>query len=94
MCTSSLVGDYTVTHDCTALSQDLINDNQIISLLNEDQIKIENFNAVVSEVTATLNGNQITVPEESYSIGGVGNATISGLGTIDSTGQSNKIRFQ
>ena len=93
MCTSSLVGSYDVVHDCSALSQDLINSEQSITVVNEDQIKIENFNTVVSEVTATVDGNQITIPEESFSFSGVGNASISGTGTIDDTGSPIEITY-
>jgi len=87
LCLSSLYGEYSVSHDCTAMSQDLISDAQTIKAGGgEAQFIIENFNSLVNEVTCDLSGMNVTVPEETYAIPSVGDATISGVGTVNNTG--------
>lgn len=94
ICVSSLVSTYSVSHDCqinlgfTAI--DLISESQsILSGNSSNEIIIQDFNQFISEVTANINGNNIEVPEYTFSVGVAPltlDVTISGSGTINSTG--------
>ena len=87
-CLTSLYGEYSVSHDCTAMSQNLISDTQTIKLgSGENQFIIENFNSVLNEVTGSidLTAMTVTIPEETIGMSGV-DVTISGTGTINNNG--------
>jgi len=87
-CLTSLYGEYSVSHDCTAMSQGLIKDTQTLKAGGgENQFIIENFNSVLNEVTGSidLNAMTVTIPEETIGMSGV-DVTISGTGTINNSG--------
>ena len=81
-------GEYGVSHDCTAMSQNLISDTQTLKAGGgENQFIIENFNSVLNEVTGSidLTAMTVTIPEETIGMSGV-DVTISGTGTINNSG--------
>ena len=87
-CLTSLYGEYSVNHDCTAMGQNLISDTQNIKAGSGDNVFIiENFNSVINEVTGNIDLNAMTVnvPEETMGMSGV-DVTISGEGTINTNG--------
>lgn len=97
MCVSSIVGDYTVSHDCTILGQDIIAENQSISLgATDNDFNIDNFNSFISQVPATINGVNVTVPSNVFTIGSgllSADVTIDGSGTINDLGTEITIEY-
>lgn len=95
LCVSSLMGEYTVSHDCTIAGQSIISDNQsILAGITDNDFIIDNFNSVLSQVYATVSENDVTIAETSFSIpytymGQTITSTValSGQGTVSSTGE-------
>ena len=53
---------------------------------NENEIIIDNFNAFVTQVSGTIEGNTVTIPETTTDIlSGAASVSISGVGTINAT---------
>ena len=91
LCASSILGDYSVNPTCDidlgVTTVGLVNDTQTISSGGTDtQLIIDNVNTFIPQMNATFSGNTITIPEETFSIVGVAEGSISGAGTINETG--------
>ena len=94
MCVSSLLGDYTVAHDCTIDLQlttiDICSDNQtVIAGPSENEFIIDGFSTFVNQVSGSIDGTTVTIPSNVYSINlGITSIdiTISGSGTINPNG--------
>jgi hypothetical protein len=91
MCASSVVGDYSVDPTCdidlTVTTVGLVNDTQsILAGGNSSQIIFDNVNTFVSQLVANISGTSVTIPQESFSVAGVAEGTISAAGSIDETG--------
>ena len=91
MCASSLMGDYTVSHDCTidvvVTTVDICSDNQsVIPGSSENEFIIDNFNDFITQLTASVDGSTITIPSNTFNVGGIIDITISGVGTVNETG--------
>ncbi|MDB4710169.1 DUF5011 domain-containing protein [Flavobacteriales bacterium] len=97
VCASSMLGDYTISSDCQALGIDLIsNDQSILPGLNQNQFIIDNFNFAISQITASVEGSNITVPQNTFTIGSPPlstDVTISGAGTVNETGTEMVINY-
>ena len=99
VCTSNLLGDYTVAHDCSidvGLGPiDILNNDQtVLEGTNENEIIIDNFNAFVTQVSGTIEGNTVTIPETTTDIlSGAATVSISGVGTINATATEMIITF-
>ncbi len=97
MCASSLLGDYTITHDCQVLGIDIVSaDQSILPGLNEDQFIIDNFNFAISQLTASVDGLTITIPQSTFTIGSPPlstDVTISGVGVVDESGTEMVITY-
>ncbi len=87
MCASSLLGNYTITSDCQVMGIDIVSaDQTILPGLNENEFIIDNFNAAISQITASVEGSTITVPQNTFTVQGFLDVTISGVGTDNDTG--------
>lgn len=97
MCASSLLGDYTITHDCQVLGIDIVSaDQTILPGLNEYQFIIDNFNFAISQLTASIDGLAISVPQSTFTIGSpplATDVTISGVGTVNESGTEMVIEY-
>ena len=97
MCASSLLGDYTITHDCQVLGIDIVSSDQsILPGLNEDQFIIDNFNFAISQLTASVDGFTITIPQSTFTIGSPPlstDVTISGVGVVNESGTEMVITY-
>jgi hypothetical protein len=101
ICVSSLIGTYSVSHDCqinlgfTAI--DLISESQsILAGSSSNEVIIQDFNQFITEVVANINGNNIEIPEYTFSVGVAPltlDITISGSGTINSSGTEIEIDY-
>ena len=91
MCASSVVGDYSVDPTCdidlTVTTVGLVNDAQsILAGGNSSQIIFDNVNTFVSQLVADISGTAVTIPQETFTVAGVAEGTISAAGSIDETG--------
>jgi hypothetical protein len=82
VCVSNLLGDYNVDDDCGSQLADI---HTISAGANENEIIIDNVVTLVGgQVTGTLSGSTITVPEQEIDLT-AGKFTISGNGTVNSS---------
>ena len=94
VCVSNLLSSYTVIHDCQInlgfMAIDLIaSDQSIVEGNSSNEIIIQDFNQFIPEVVANVDGIDITVPENTFSVGQAPlqiSLTISGSGTVSDTG--------
>ena len=97
ICVSSLLSTYNVNHDCQLIGQDIINDSQsIIQGNSTNEFIIDNFNAFISQISGTIDGNVVTIPQNVFSVGQFPlsiDVTLSGNGTINNTGDEIVINY-
>ena len=101
ICVSSLLSTYNVSHDCQLdlgfTLIDLISENQSILEGNTpNEFIIDNFNTFTNQITGTIDGNTLTIPQNVFSVGQPPlsiDVTISGTGTINNTGSEIIINF-
>lgn len=97
ICVSSLLSSYNVSHDCQLLGQDIINNTQSIIEGNATyELIIDDFNTFISQITGTIDGNNLTIPQNVFSVGIAPlsfDVTISGSGTINNTGDEIIINY-
>ena len=97
ICVSSLLSSYNVSHDCQLLGQDIINNTQSIIEGNATyEFIIDDFNTFISQITGTIDGNNLTIPQNVFSVGIAPlsfDVTISGSGTINNTGDEIIINY-
>ena len=97
ICVSSLLSSYNVSHDCQLLGQDIINNSQTIIEGNTvNEFIIDDFNTFISQITGTIDGNNLTIPQNVFSVGQAPlsfDVTLSGVGTINDTGDEIVINY-
>ena len=97
ICVSSLLSTYNVNHDCQLIGQDIINDSQsIIQGNSTNEFIIDNFNAFISQISGTIDGNFVTIPQNVFSVGQFPlsiDVTLSGTGSINDTGDEIVINY-
>ena len=97
ICVSSLLSTYNVNHDCQLIGQDIINDSQsIIQGNSTNEFIINNFNAFISQISGTIDGNVVTIPQNVFSVGQFPlsiDVTLSGTGSINDTGNEIVINY-
>ena len=101
ICVSSILSSYSVSHDCQLDLQftniDLMSENQSILEGNTpNEFIIDNFNTFISQITGTIDGNNLTIPENVFSVGQSPlsfDVTLSGAGTINDTGDEIVINY-
>lgn len=97
ICVSSLLSSYNVNHDCQLIGQDIINDSQSILQGNStNEFIIDNFNAFISQISGTIDGNVVTIPQNVFSVGQFPlsiDVTLSGTGSINDTGDEIVINY-
>ena len=97
ICVSSLLSTYYVSHDCQLIGQDIINDSQTIIQGNStNEFIIDNFNTFISQISGTIDGNIVTIPQNVFSVGQAPlsiDVTLSGSGTINDTGDEIVINY-
>ena len=97
ICVSSLLSTYNVNHDCQLIGQDIINDSQsIIQGNSTNEFIIDNFNAFISQISGTIDGNLVTIPQNVFSVGQFPlsiDVTLSGTGSINDTGNEIVINY-
>ena len=97
ICVSSLLSSYNVNHDCQLLGQDIINNTQAIVEGNApNEFIIDDFNTFISQITGTIDGNTLTIPQNVFSVGIAPlsfDVTISGSGIINNTGDEIIINY-
>ena len=97
ICVSSLLSTYYVSHDCQLIGQDIINDSQTIIQGNStNEFIIDNFNAFISQISGTIDGNVVTIPQNVFSLGQFPlsiDVTLSGSGSINDTGDEIVINY-
>ncbi len=97
ICVSSLLSTYYVSHDCQLIGQDIINDSQTIIQGNStNEFIIDNFNTFISQISGTIDGNVVTIPQNVFSVGQAPlsiDVTLSGSGTINDTGDEIVINY-
>ena len=97
ICVSSMLSTYYVSHDCQLIGQDIINDSQsIIQGNSTNEFIIDNFNAFISQISGTIDGNVVTIPQNVFSVGQAPlsiDVTLSGNGTINNTGDEIVINY-
>ena len=97
ICVSSLLSSYNVSHDCQLLGQDIINNTQtIIEGNTANEFIIDDFNTFISQITGTIDGNNLTIPQNVFSVGQAPlsfDVTLSGAGTINDTGNEIVINY-
>ena len=97
ICVSSLLSTYNVSHDCQLIGQDIINDTQTIIQGNAtNEFIIDNFNAFISQISGTIDGNVVTIPQNVFSVGQFPlsiDVTLSGSGSINDTGDEIVINY-
>ena len=97
ICVSSLLSSYNVSHDCQLLGQDIINNTQTIIEGNTvNEFIIDDFNTFISQITGTIDGNNLTIPQNVFSVGQAPlsfDVTLSGVGTINDTGDEIVINY-
>ena len=81
VCVDNLLGDYSVDDDC---GSQLADTHTISAGANDNEIIIDNIVTLAGgQVTGTLSGSTITIPQQDFSIT-VGTFTISGTGVVNS----------
>ena len=97
ICVSSMLSTYYVSHDCQLIGQDIINDSQTIIQGNStNEFIIDNFNTFISQISGTIDGNVVTIPQNVFSVGQAPlsiDVTLSGSGTINDTGDEIVINY-
>ena len=97
ICVSSLLSTYNVNHDCQLIGQDIINDSQsIIQGNSTNEFIIDNFNAFISQISGTIDGNVVTIPQNVFSVGQFPlsiDVTLSGTGSVNDTGDEIVINY-
>ena len=97
ICVSSLLSTYNVNHDCQLIGQDIINESQsIIQGNSTNEFIIDNFNAFISQISGTIDGNVVTIPQNVFSVGQFPlsiDVTLSGTGSINDTGDEIVINY-
>ncbi len=97
ICVSSLLSAYNVSHDCQLLGQDIINNTQTFIEGNaSNEFIIDDFNTFISQITGTIEGNSLTIPQNVFSVGQAPlsfDVTLSGTGTINDTGDEIVINY-
>ena len=97
ICVSSLLSTYNVNHDCQLIGQDIINDSQTLIQGNStNEFIIDNFNAFISQISGTIDGNVVTIPQNVFSVGQFPlsiDVTLSGTGSINDTGDEIVINY-
>jgi len=101
VCVSSLLSSYTVSHDCQVdlglTTIDIIADSQsIIEGAGTNDFIIEGFNAFIDSVSGTIDGSNVTIPSNNFSVGSAPLAidvTLSGTGTVNDTGNEITIEY-
>ena len=97
ICVSSLLSTYNVNHDCQLIGQDIINNSQsIIQGNSTNEFIIDNFNAFISQISGTIDGNVVTIPQNVFSVGQFPlsiDVTLSGTGSINDTGNEIVINY-
>ena len=97
ICVSSMLSTYYVSHDCQLIGQDIINDSQTIIQGNStNEFIIDNFNTFISQISGTIDGNIVTIPQNVFSVGQAPlsiDVTLSGSGTINDTGDEIVINY-
>ena len=97
ICVSSLLSSYNVSHDCQLLGQDIINNTQtIIEGNTANEFIIDDFNTFISQITGTIDGNNLTIPQNVFAVGQAPlsfDVTLSGVGTINDTGDEIVINY-
>ena len=97
ICVSSLLSTYNVNHDCQLIGQDIINNSQsIIQGNSTNEFIIDNFNAFISQISGTIDGNVVTIPQNVFSVGQFPlsiDVTLSGTGSINDTGDEIVINY-
>ena len=97
ICVSSMLSTYSVSHDCQILSQDIINDSQtIMAGTSDNDFIIDNFNTFINQISGTIDGANVTIPTNSFTVGQAPLAidvTISGTGTVNDTGDEIVINY-
>ncbi len=101
VCVSNLISSYTVSHDCQInlgfMAIDLIaSDQSIIEGNSSNEIIIQDFNQFIPEVVANVDGVNVTVPENTFSVGQAPlqiSLTISGNGVVSDTGDEIIINY-
>ncbi len=81
VCVDNLLGDYSVDDDC---GSQLADTHTISAGANNNEIIIDNIVTLAGgQVTGTLSGSTITIPQQDFSIT-VGTFTLSGSGVVNS----------
>jgi hypothetical protein len=100
VCVSSMLADYTVSSDCVIsipLFGDfsLISENQsVIAGPTENEFVIDGFNAVLTQVSGSIDGTTITIPSNTFTVPVAGiDVTIFGSGTINEIGTEMVINY-
>ena len=97
ICVSSMLSSYNVSHDCQLIGQDIINNTQtIIEGNTTNEFIIDDFNTFISQITGNIDGNNLTIPENVFSVGQSPlsfDVTLSGAGTINDTGDEIVINY-
>ena len=97
ICVSSLLSSYNVNHNCELLGQGIINDTQtIIEGNSANEFIIDDFNIFISQISGTIDGNTLTIPQNVFSVGQAPlsfDVTLSGAGTINDTGDEIIINY-
>ena len=97
ICVSSLLSSYNVSHDCQLLGQDIINNTQtIIEGNTANEFIIDDFNTFISQITGTIDGNNLTIPQNVFAVGQAPlsfDVTLSGAGIINDTGDEIVINY-
>ena len=97
ICVSSMLSTYYVSHDCQLIGQDIINDSQTIIQGNStNEFIIDNFNTFISQISGTIDGNVVTIPQNVFSVGQAPlsiDVTLSGSGSINDTGDEIVINY-
>jgi hypothetical protein len=94
VCVSTLLSSYNVNHDCQInlgfMAIDLIaSDQSIVEGNSSNEIIIQDFNQFIPEVVANLDGVNVIIPENTFSVGQAPlqiSLTISGSGTVNDSG--------
>ena len=97
ICVSSMLSTYYVSHDCQLIGQDIINDSQTIIQGNStNEFIIDNFNTFISQISGTIDGNIVAIPQNVFSVGQAPlsiDVTLSGSGIINDTGDEIVINY-
>lgn len=87
------LGAPTCSNTCDVTQFPLAGDPTVSAGATENEIIIDNmFTLVGGQITATIDGQTITVPQQTVNIG-VGDIVLSGTGTMNSTGTQFQINY-